>query len=229
MPRQVNYSALKFQFKMQLLVILPILLIGLILPVVVFRISNSLVERTREELRTHARFAEASSRYAEVASLSDASLQEIRRNTKQLKSEIEATVESLNSQQSREKDIIVYFISGIVFWFSIFMMFYLHRLIGPVLRLQNMVLMMAEGKEVGEIKVRSLDELQGMAKSLEILRRHIITSREKEALSSKKVKLIIQEMENLAERYSDSKDDKLKLLLVELKREARELKGIEEE
>ncbi|MFH1198799.1 MAG: hypothetical protein V1650_01355 [Candidatus Omnitrophota bacterium] len=229
MPKPINYAALKFQFKMQLLVILPIMFIGIVIPVFVFRASKFVVNTTRDQLKMHEAVADVTLRYLNASPLDEGSLREARKNMEQLRQDLNATIRLIGIQHARERDFVVYTVSAIILLFSVFMMFYLHRLIGPVLRLQKMVALMAMGKDVGEIKVRSLDELQELAKSLESMRKYLLSCKEKEGTVAQRSHVIIQELDSILVKYCGLKDESLRPLLDQIGQEIKELKRIEEE
>ncbi|MBI4335101.1 MAG: hypothetical protein HY589_00420 [Candidatus Omnitrophica bacterium] len=183
-------AALKFKIKMQFLITLPVIFMGIIITAVAFNSTKSVMETTKEQLKVHEEQITATynSLNVDYKDLNEEIIRKAKKNLAQLREDFSVTLRLHAIHQAHGKDAVVYRISGIILLFSIILMIYLHRLVGPVFRLQRLVELIVEGKDVGEIKVRATDEVQHMAKALERLRQEIKELRKLKPLGADYVK-----------------------------------------
>lgn len=173
-------SVIKFHIKMYTLIILPVMLMSIIIPAIVFRQSKVIIETTRKQLKLSEDLIESTVSYLQASPIDEPTLNKVKKNLKQLQEDFNVTVRLNKIEQVSGKRIMVYTISSLILVFSILVVVYLHLLIGPIFRLQRLVVLMASGKDVGQIKIRATDELQQLAKSLEALRLHLLENKKKE-------------------------------------------------
>ncbi|MFH1847869.1 MAG: hypothetical protein ABH825_01475, partial [Candidatus Omnitrophota bacterium] len=156
--KNTSGSVLKLQLKMQLLITLPVMIMGLLISVLVFSATRSIMETSREQLKmriasVEGLIQEVDARIEDRMDPDEKAFNETeKKKLANLRDELDVTIRLNSFQQLQGKRTIAFIISGLVFGFSIITMICLHRIIGPIFRLQKAVSCMVAGEDVGQIK-----------------------------------------------------------------------------
>lgn len=214
---QKDDAIFKFRLKLQILVTLPVIIMGCVIISIAFKATQPFVNSSKAQVMKFSELVDKASKCLDSSGVEKSLAGRITRDLEQLQYDFRETVSLDTLRQIHSEKYLVLLFSGLIFVFSAFIMIYIHSLTGPIIRLQRIATLMGKGKDVGEIKVRGHDELQELAKGLEVLRQNLFSVKKTEDEIFKKIDSALYGLEETVSGRSAVKHEDLKALLSELR------------
>ena len=212
----------RFQMRYILFTVVPIVLLGLFAVIIGFRVAYEMANTQRQQLMVMISSLEGSLKDIEHF-LSDKSVLDKAVNSiKNLKSFSQDLITLNMLQMKRLTNMVMFAVFIVVMGAGFLGVFFSHRIAGPIFRLQRHIHEMSEKLVTSPIKIRSRDEFQELAASLEQLRKSLLAASYKRQDSIMRINQILERIEEKLDKGAATYKQDLETL----KSEVTELKNI---
>jgi len=210
----------RFQLRYIIFTIIPIILLGIFAATIGFKVAYEMASTQRQQLMILISSLEGSLKDIQEFLLDKAVLEKAVSNLKNLKSFSQDLITINMLEMKRLTNLVIFAMFTIIVGAIILGVFFSHRIAGPLFRLQRHIREMSERIITSPIRIRSTDEFQGLASSLEELRKSIVNSSFKRQDSILKISQFLEKIEKQGAEDTTYKQDldKLKSEVAELKK-----------